>query len=354
MCVLTSDELTDPIPGVQIISVIKHWDWRSFGRIRKEIFRIKPDIINLQYNPFMYGKHGIAISFAFLPLSIKIYSKVKIIVTFHELYFPFGRLGLRGLTWALVQRAELIPIGLGTDTMIAATGSRVRSLKQLFPWKNRTIHKIPVGSNIIPLPCPADTRDTTRNHLGITGNVILLGIFGTLAQHKSLSIIIRALAHFVGIVEMRLLCIGKIDLNDNTWKETMHLAQKLGVERYIVVTGTITYDKVSQYLSVLDIYLALYDDGISAVRGTLVASLAHGLPTVGLRGLDTDDEWFRHGENLILIDKIDTAHLIEALNSLIFDIQLRAKLGKKAKSSFKQNFSWCKIADQHLQLIRKL
>ncbi len=352
--ILTSNELTDPIPGVQIISVVKHWDWRSFGRIRKEIFRIIPDIINLQYNPFMYGKHGIAISLAFLLLSIKTYSKVKIIATFHELYFPFGRLGLRGLTWALVQRAELIPIGLGTDAMIAATGSRVRSLKQLFPWKNRTIHKIPVGSNIIPLPYLTDTRDITRKHLGIRGNVILLGIFGTLAQHKSLSTIVRVLAHFVDIVEMRLLCIGKIDLNDSTWKETMHLAQKLGVERHIVVTGTTTCDQVSRYLSVLDIYLALYDNGISTVRGTLMAGFAHGLPIIGSQGLHTNNQWFRHGENLILIDKIDTSHLTEALNLLIFDIQLRTKLGKKAKSSFKRDFSWGKIADQYLQLIRKL
>lgn len=134
----------------------------------------------------------------------------------------------------------------------------------------------------------------------------------------------------------------------------MHLAQKLGVERYIVVTGTIIYDKVSRYLSALDIYLALYDDGISAVRDTLVASLAHGLPIIGSQGLHTDNQWFRRGENLILIDKIDTGHLIKALNSLIFDIQLRAKLGKKAKSNFKQNFSWCKIADRHLRLIHEL
>lgn len=219
MCVLTSDKVTDPIPGVLIIPVVTHWNWRSFGRIKKEILRIKPDIINLQYNPFMYGKHGIATSFGFLPLFLRVYSKVKIIVTFHELYFPFGRLDLKGLIWALVHRAELVLIGLGTDAMIATTGSRVHSLKQLFPWKNRTIHKIPMGSNIIALPCPADTRDTTRNHLGITGNVILLGIFGTLAQYKSLSTIVRVLAHFVGIVQMRLLCIGKIDLNDSTWKK---------------------------------------------------------------------------------------------------------------------------------------
>ena len=168
--ILTSDKLTDPIPSVQIIPVVTHWDWRSFGRIKKEMLRIKPDIINLQYNPFVYGKCGIAIFFALLPLPMKAYSKAKIIVTFHELYFLFGRLGLRGLTWDLVQRTELITIGLGTDTMIATTGSRVHSLKQLFQWKNRTIHKFPVRSNIIALPCPVDTRDTTRNHLAITGN----------------------------------------------------------------------------------------------------------------------------------------------------------------------------------------
>lgn len=354
--ITTERVFVDPVPGVSVHPVVSEWNWKALFKIVRMVRDLNPDVVNWQFHPFLYGRKGLAPSFAFLPLLIRALSTAKIVVTFHELYFPFSEpgYGLKGFIWALVQSVEFLLIGLAAQGLVATTKARVRSLKRLFPWKQRYAARFPVGSNIHPIPISGGEKRRLRSRLGVSAETVLLGIFGTLSQHRSLLTIVRSLERLSRTHEFRLLCIGQVDTSCDAWKEAMVFAKDAGIDSLVLVTGPGSPQEVSALFQALNLYLALYEEGASAVRTTLMTGIAHGVPTIATRGPETDPDWFVHGENLFLLDRFDVDRLTEAILHVIDDADVSTRLREGALKTFERNFSWRVIAGRQLELMRRI
>lgn len=341
--------------GIGLRATIRGWTWRDVPQIVSEVRRARPDVVNWQYTPFLYGGKGVAISFAFLPLLLRLLTRSKIVVTCHEVYFPFRlypEFGVKALVWGMLQRAELFLIGLASHGLVVTTGQRARTIRRLFSWKRGWIRRLPVGANVLPAGGAEARRATVRAAVGARDDTVVLGVFSTLNQHRSLATIIQAVAMLSAKRDVRLLCLGKIDRTHRVWKEAMGLAAKLGFDSLIHAPGVQSPQDLSAALQALDIYLALYDDGASGVRTTLTTALAHGLPVISTRGASTDADWFVEGENVLFLESPEPAMLADLILRVLEDRQLRDGLRRGAHRSYQGCFSWDVIAAAQLQLMR--
>lgn len=355
--ILTDREPAEPIPGVAIHATVPRWNSGAVWRIVREVRRVGPTVVNWQYTPFLYGRKGIAISFALLPLLLRALTQAKVVVTCHEVYFPFrlySEFGVKALVWGVVQRAELLLIGMASHGLVVTTGRRARIIRRLLSWKRECIRRLPVGANVVPVVLSEAQRATIRASVGATDDTAVLGVFSTLTQHRSLATIIRAMAMLSAKREVRLLCLGKINRQDRVWNEVMGLADHLGVCPLIHAPGVQSPQDLSAAFQALDIYLALYDDGASGVRTTLITALAHGLPVISTRGAATDADWFVEQENVLFLESPEPAALADVILRVVEDRELRERLRKGARRSYLARFSWDEIGAGQLQLMREV
>jgi glycosyltransferase involved in cell wall biosynthesis len=85
-----------------------------------------------------------------------------------------------------------------------------------------------------------------------------------------------------------------------------------------------------------------YEDGASFRRGTFMACLAHGMPTITTQP-SVPLAQLKHGENIYLIPTRDANALAKAIMILQNDSSLREKIAKSALV-LSEEFAWDKIA----------
>jgi glycosyltransferase involved in cell wall biosynthesis len=152
------------------------------------------------------------------------------------------------------------------------------------------------------------------------------------------------------------------------------IERRIGAERLaprVTITGHCPEDEVSAHLLAADMAALPFSDGASFRRGSLLAALAHGLPTITTfphedQRPKTKDERLNSfrpssfvlrplvdGENVLLVPPGDAGALAEAIALLEGDAALRARLAEGGRALAGQ-FSWETIAARHEKLYRRM
>jgi glycosyltransferase involved in cell wall biosynthesis len=129
-------------------------------------------------------------------------------------------------------------------------------------------------------------------------------------------------------------------------------AHELGLDDKVLWLGYLPDGKVSEYLSMTDIFIVPFDNGISVRRGSYMAGLAHGLATISTYA-DIDSEYIRDGENIALVPPRDAAALKAKILELIKDPEKRKLLADNSRRLLEE-FSWPKIASRTVQIFEKV
>jgi glycosyltransferase involved in cell wall biosynthesis len=360
--------------GVRVHRRVRRWDWRAIPLLRRALRETRADIVHIQYQTAAFGMHP-AINLTphlLRPLSPLLRessgegrggrgSRVGIVTTFHDLKVPylFPKAGpLR--EWITFELAR------ASDAVIATNEADHARLTQRF---GRRVSLIPIGSNITPAPPPHYERTAWRARWGVMPGELLLSYFGFLNDSKGGEILIRALAQ---IPHVRLLMIGgQVGASDATnvlyLARVKNLIAELGLDSRVLWTDYAPPEEVSASLLASDICVLPYRDGASFRRGSFMAALAHGLPIVTTLAPQSplpSSERARvrvelplptlcDGENVLRVPPDDPRALAEAITRLIADSDLRARLNRGALE-LAQNFTWDKIATQHLALYDQL
>ncbi|MGI8425184.1 MAG: glycosyltransferase [Actinomycetota bacterium] len=292
----------------------------------------RPQAVILHYSPFAYGAHGLPLIAPFLPLVARIL-RLRVTTILHEVYFPWGRSGLRGLIWALFQRAALVPVLLGSSSLIVTSEEQRERLSNPFVRSGRRAFKIPVWSTI-----PVQLQDA-----GDLGNrpeaQKVLGTFGWARRDAAIDVVLDAVRSLVSErFDIKLLFIGAPGPHSHEAQQWKEAAASRGIGSRVVFTGEKSEpEQISVDLSSLDVYLHVDPAGVSTGRTSLAAAFAHGRPIVAFVG-DKRPAGLREPEELLLVP-LDPEALTASLKQVLTSNSLNRRLSEGAQRAYRREMA---------------
>ncbi|MFQ5410529.1 MAG: glycosyltransferase, partial [Anaerolineales bacterium] len=288
------------------------WNIADLGRVRAATAGL--DVINIQYQAAAYGKMRPPIHF--LPRVLAAPS----VVTFHDLRVPYlfpkaGRL-----------RAAAVRVLARSAHGVIVTNPADFAALQSDPHIQR-LADIPIGSNIAPSPPTGFAAAAWRTARGIEPDEFVIGYFGFFNASKGAETLIDALAVLVERgLPVRLVHVGghagSSDPTDETYSARVAArSAALGLTKRILHTGFLPADKTSAALLSCDLMVMPYRDGASLRRGTFMACLNHGRPTVTTWPTVPIPELV-HGENIYLVPADSAPDIVRAVERLRDDPDL--------------------------------
>ncbi len=324
--VLTSAPAPDPIPGVRIETAFSADAPASVQGIAKFVETNSPDWVLLQYNPFSYGKWGRNLHLPRVMAQIKrTCPQTRFALMVHEPFVPI--ITPQFAVMATWQRWQLWRLGQIADAVFFSIGPWAKRFGRWFP--NKPVVHLPVGSNIPRVPI---SRKEARARLGIRGETIVLGLFGTMSA-----------ARMLGLVRDAALSLTQAGFSVQVLYVGPHQAQVCAAlgDVNIIADGPAPAEEVSRRFAAMDIYLVPYSDGISTRRTTLMTALQHGIATVGTRGFLTDDLLEQQaGHAFLLTEAADSPAFCAAARKLAESANLRQELGQNAEKLHEREFAW--------------
>lgn len=319
---------------------------RSVRRIADVVRSDKPDWVVLQFNQFSYGKWGLN---PYLPGVLRSITRMnsngtgprpRVAVMFHEAFVPATTWKFRIMRlWQIRQFRQL---GRAADVVFFSIQPWVETFKSWFPGK--PVLHLPVGSNIPVVPT---TREEARARLSIQPGTFVLGLFGTTHASRMMQRIRGAASTAAAAAkamgrQAALLYIGP------------HAAAvRAAVDQVpVLADGPLAADEVSRRLAAIDVALAPFVDGVSTRRGSFMAALAHGVPSVATVGPATDSLLRREsGRSLALADVDDASAFERHVQRLLQDEPGRLAMGRAAAELYRREFDWPRIAERLLDVL---
>ncbi|MBI4230330.1 MAG: glycosyltransferase family 4 protein [Planctomycetes bacterium] len=171
-----------------------------------------------------------------------------------------------------------------------------------------------------------------------------LAWIGRMAPAKGLDVLLRALASLPPDMppwEAHLAGDGPLRARMET------LARRLGLGSRVRFLGWLPHERIGAFLSESDLFaLASLDEGMP---GVVLEAFASGLPVVASR-IRAMRDIVREGHNGLLADPGESAPLSRAIERLLRDGALRARLGATARRDA-QSYRWEHAAESYERLL---
>lgn len=237
------------------------------------------------------------------------------------------------------QRAQFWSIGRLADVVAFSIEPWVKRYESWFP--NSQVVHWPVSSNI---PDLAVSLSKARTSLDIDTETFVAGIFGTVNASRLTDWIHDAAQEMLErSPNFTVLYVGP---DGDALRSALP-----GIP--ILDAGALSPEEVSVHLSAMDVHLTPFIDGASTRRGSFLAGLQHGLPTVSTLGPLTDSLLVDLSGKAFALAPVDkTGAFVEKALDLFQNSADRQAMADEAKSFFNRHFSWSTIARQVLTTLR--
>lgn len=234
------------------------------------------------------------------------------------------------------------------DCLIISTPAEQDHIQSLYTKPPRRIEIIPPGvdlSRFYPIPV-----DEARAFIGAPTSKCMLLFVGRIEPLKGIDTLIQAIAILArehttkDCLPILSIIGGDPDMDETSISKEMvrlkTMCAELGVEDLVIFLGKRSQDTLPYYYSAAQVVVvpSQYESfGMVALE-----AMACGRPVVASRvgGLAY---LIQDGVNGYAIIKDDPQQLAQRLNELIFDENLRSRIGSNAQS-FSEDFAWEKIA----------
>lgn len=287
-----------------------------------------PEFAVFHYSPFGFGAHGIPLLVPLVPVIARILG-IQLTTFLHELCYPWGRDGYRGQIWAIVQRLWLLPVVTGSAKLVVSTEARADWLRKRFHISSHRLLTLPVWTNI-----GVKNRSESQGSPGNTGAAELLGAFGWGMAGPNVQVVIDALELLQSRgVDLQLLMIGSPGPDSAQGSRWRAIAQQRDLKNPLLFTGAgKTEQEVSEAISSVDIAIHTDPAGPVGKSTSLAAVLAHGKPTIALRGSEL---WKPLVDELaIALVDANAAALANEIQRLAQSSSDRVGLGRRAVSLY--------------------
>ncbi|HEX8322539.1 MAG TPA: glycosyltransferase [Tepidisphaeraceae bacterium] len=314
--------------------VVKSWTWADRHALIDLLGDF--DVAHIQYPAVAYGR---SLLVNVLPTLLrKRHPRTKSLVTIHD----FRVMRLR---W----RARVAPLLFGVDGLIHVDPRDGPYLKTWMPLSRPPTAIVPIAANAEPVPCDDDRRAQWRRELGFADDETVVAFFGILYPHKGLPELHDAIDRLRNKGRrVRLLVLGDFDRQAD-WRPAMEA--ELRGPHVTWVQGA-SLERISECLHASDLAALPFHSGASTNRGSLLATLAHGLPTVTTNGpctpYDLDQQF-----PLSLVPVQSAGALATTIDGLIKDAGRRQRMREQALATMAQ-MTWPVVARQTLAFYARL
>lgn len=302
--------------------------WSVIRLVRKS----RPQVVHLQYQMGVYGDRA---AICFMPLILRLFTKSRIVTTFHDLNGPSG--------WRRLHRLGVLLTLLGSHRAVVCSNKQLEGLSHL-PLIGRKVKRIPVGPTIVPVEKPLDR---TLRH----GEIRILH-FGFLWRNRGLESVISACAAAANNgFPVRLILAGSV-VDQDYPQELIKLAESLGLPvDSMIFTGTLPSEELSRIMYNSDFAVLPFPTGVSSGRSTFVSCASHGLPIITSYDPINCPQELINGENVLMYETGDKETLVKHVMSLCADTHLRQKLAMSIIDAV-SDAQWPQIAEAHAQIYK--
>jgi glycosyltransferase involved in cell wall biosynthesis len=347
-------------PGEEIVGVTDRWDVGGVRRAARAIARLSLDVVHVQFAPSAFG---FSRAVGLLPLLLP--AGTPLVVTLHEYgVWTAGGAGgrLRSAAWSALERQqradrETLVLTVKADRLLATAPEHADVVCARFADPRLEVTHVPIAPNIPVAPLDGeDVRSAVRASFGLPPDARLAVFFGFLHPVKGLAGLIEAVAVVRRVVpELRLVVAGGGESHsvhggaaDAMRRGLEGAARRHGVEQHVIFTGYLQEDDVSRLLRAADVAVFPFDAGVTAKSGSLLAALAHGVPTIATSPPGTVDRP-TEAEGVLRLPPRNTAALVDALLLVLSDRALATRLATAGRMRAEQ-WTWPKIADFHARM----
>jgi len=193
------------------------------------------------------------------------------------------------------------------------------------------------------VPVTVSERDHYRSELGILPNDVAIGVFSLGGAGKLYGYIAESMqAMLKSKTPTFWVFIGVTD------EEFVKYFPKLKkIPHYC--TGYLSADKVSRWLQSVDLLAAPFDDGVSTRRTSVIAGMAHGVPTITTAGHLTDEDFYE--KSPLLISPLDAGQFAEMVMDAGKDLKRLRESRGKIREFYKEHFRWKAIVEGLLSAV---
>jgi glycosyltransferase involved in cell wall biosynthesis len=324
-----TDTTVPSAPGISTFHLPTHFTLASCRILEREIARIpEPRRLLVQYVPQPFGPRGNS-RFQGLPLWFAYWLR-------HQQSAP---------CWLIVHEAETSDVaGMSWKARLLHRLSH-RMLGWVLENAERVYYSMPAWERVLKrqktaakleyLPVPSnmecrvsvlDARNM-RNRLLDGGVRHILGHFGTYSPEITslLQPVLEEVLHTQPQVQVLLIGQGSCEF----------AARLRPFNRRVVATGALESREVARHLAACDLMVQPFPDGASTRRGSLMASIALGVPVLSNIGGNSESVWLDTGA--LALNSIEA--MPQRIATLMADPEQRESIGAAGRILYQQRFS---------------
>lgn len=367
--VLTTQAAAKQMNDCSVRGVVTDWGLSQLLPLVRAVKFTTADLLHIQHAA---GTYRFQRPIFLLPLLLRVFGYRKpIVTTVHEYgwweWEPSG-ISPQFLEWLKMwgqQRGwwdREDGFLLTRSNAIITTNSEAESviLKRLPHYIDR-LHRIAIAANITTSPIDRhQARQQLRQRWSWSPDSLVVVFFGFLHPVKGIEYLLSAFRQVVTQhPQARLLLLGGVESlalhkeeAKSYWDQLQALIKELHLSDRISMTGYVSSETASHYLSGADLGVLPFNHGVTLKSGSLLALMAHGLPVIATRSTPDDPDLL--AEDLLeLVPTRSVAALTQTLLNLIQDRSKRDRLGDTA-CKFSDRFTWSAIAKQHDHIYQQL
>lgn len=344
----------------EVIGVTDRWSVRGVMRAARAMARLRLDLVHVQFAPSAFGfRRAVGLLPWLGPAG------VPVLATLHEygVWAANGVAGrLRSIGWSAMERRgyaerETLLLSPRADRLLVTAPEHELVLNTRLPGRAQAAVRVPVGANIAVARLDRQqSRAAVRTRLGLAADDLLAVFFGFLHPEKGLERLIEAVAEVRRAhPRLRLVLAGGMESHSVRGdaavalrRELEGVARRHGVEKDVIFTGYLPDLEISRLLLAADAAVAPFNAGVTAKSGSLLATLAHGVPTVatsppGVVSRPTEVQ------GVLRVPPRDTIALTQALGLVLSDRVLADRLARDGQARA-EGRTWPAIAAIHARI----
>lgn len=352
-----------------VLGVVKDW---SLPHLLPLVHRLRAHPTNLLHIQHAAGSYRFQRAIFLLPLLLRLAGyRPPIITTAHEYggwewqpaWLPAA--GLEGVkTWGQRRGWWDREDGwlLTGSQAIITSNDRIESLMRdrLLHLGDR-LHSIPLAPNISVAPIDrAIAQRRVRDTSGWPAAAEVIVFFGFLHPVKGIETLLAAMVQVIRQrPTARLLLLGGVETlalrgeaAQRYWQTIQNQRDSLGLQDVVHCTGYVRAETASHYLSGADIGVLPFHGGVTLKSGSLLALLAHGLPTV-ITASDATNPVLHQADWLKRVPPRSVSALATTLTDLLSD-RSHHPWQSEAGLRFVASRNWEAIATHHQAIYQQL